>query len=96
MKNIREKLYNNTNTCSSFFNDSTDTHDTAQLFIIIRMVCKDNTFKEERTRVVDIFNAFKNFFTNLDGPLFLIRFNNNRWRTCNDRSHKSIHNTMSK
>ena len=80
--NVKEQLYNDISRCSCFSlqcDESTDISDTAQLLVFIRMVFEDFTSKEEllgmislkeRTRGIDIFEAFKNLLNDLKVPLF--------------------------
>lgn len=80
--NVKEQLCNDIDRCSCFslqLDESTDISDTAQLLVFIRMVFEDFTSKEEllgmvslkeRTRGVDIFEAFKKLLDDKKVPLF--------------------------
>ena len=81
-ENVTHQLYRDFNNCSSFslqLDESTDIKDAAQLVVFIRMVFEDWTIKEEvlgmitlkeRTRGIDMYNAFKNFCFETKLPLW--------------------------
>lgn len=81
-KNITELLQKDFDQCVAFslqLDESTDVTDTAQLLVFIRMVFEDFSTKEElmgmislkeRTRGLDIFNAFKNYVGQINLPLY--------------------------
>ena len=80
-KNVTEQLYSDSRNCVCFslhIDESTDNRDRAQFLIFIRMVFDDWTAKEEllgvmnvkeRTRGTDIYNAFKEFVSDINLPI---------------------------